>query len=66
MYLGLQVAALGGLLVYRTWTLVFVTVNFLGLFIRAWREEQALAEEFGEEWEAYSQEVPAWIPWYCR
>lgn len=62
LYLGLQIAALGGLLIYRTWTLVFVTVNFLGLVIRARREEQALAAEFGEQWDAYCQQVPAWIP----
>jgi protein-S-isoprenylcysteine O-methyltransferase Ste14 len=62
LYLGLQVAALGGLLVYRTWGLVFVTVNFMGLFIRARREKQALVVEFGEQWEAYCREVPAWIP----
>lgn len=62
LYLGLQVAALGGLLVYRNWTFAFVLVNFLGLFIRARREEQAMAAEFGEQWKAYSQQVPAWIP----
>ena len=62
LYLGLQTAALGGLLIFRTWTLVFVTVNFLGLVIRARREEQALAAEFGAKWEAYSRRVPAWIP----
>jgi protein-S-isoprenylcysteine O-methyltransferase Ste14 len=62
LYLGLRIAALGGFLVYRTWTLVFVTVSFLGLVIRARREEQALAAEFGEEWDAYCQRVPAWIP----
>ena len=62
LYLGLQIAALGGLLVYRNWTFAFVLVNFLGLFIRARREEQALATEFGEQWKAYSQQVPTWIP----
>jgi protein-S-isoprenylcysteine O-methyltransferase Ste14 len=62
MYLGLQLVSLGGLLVYRTWTLVFVALNFLSLFIRARREEQALAVEFGEQWAAYCREVPAWIP----
>jgi protein-S-isoprenylcysteine O-methyltransferase Ste14 len=64
LYLGLQIAALGGLLVYRTWTLAFVTINFLGLFIRARREEQALAAEFGAHWDEYRQRVPAWIPWF--
>lgn len=62
LYLGLQLAALGGLLVYRNWTFVFVLVNFLGLFIRARREEQALAAEFGEQWTEYSRQVSAWIP----
>lgn len=66
LYLGLQVAALGGLLLYRTWTFVFVTVNFLALVIRAKREEEALAMEFGEEWGAYVRRVPAWIPHLCR
>jgi protein-S-isoprenylcysteine O-methyltransferase Ste14 len=62
LYLGLQDAAFGGFLVYRTWALLFVAMNFLGLFIRVSREEQALAVEFGEQWEAYCREVPAWIP----
>lgn len=66
LYLGLQVAAVGGLLLYRTWTFVFVTVNFLALVIRAKQEEQALAMEFGEQWDAYVRRVPAWIPRFRR
>ena len=66
LYLGLQVAAIGGLLVYRNWTFVFIAVNFLGLFFRARREEQALAAEFGKEWEVYIHQVPAWIPHFGR
>ena len=66
LYLGLQVTAVGGLLVYRNWTFVFITMNFLGLFFRARREEQALAEEFGEEWEVYVHQVPAWTPHFHR
>ena len=62
MYLGLQVAALGGLLLFRTWTMSFVALNFLALIIRAKREEQSLALEFGEQWQAYMRRVPAWIP----
>jgi len=62
MYLGILVASFGGLLLYRTWTLVFMTLNFLALIVRARREEQALAAEFGEQWEAYCRRVPAWIP----
>lgn len=62
MYLGIILASLGGLLIYRTWTLVFTTVSFLGLVLRARREEQALAAEFGEEWEEYRRRVPAYRP----
>ena len=62
LYMGLQVAAIGGMLLYRTWTFVFVAVNFLALIVRARREEEALATEFGQEWEAYARRVPAWMP----
>lgn len=65
-YLGLQLAAIGGVLLYRTWTFVFVTVNFLALIIRAKREEEALAMEFGDQWEAYVRCVPAWTPRFRR
>jgi protein-S-isoprenylcysteine O-methyltransferase Ste14 len=66
LYLGLQVAASGALLLYRTWTFVFVTVNFLGLVVRARREEEALAAEFGEQWRVYAGRVSAWIPRFRR
>ena len=66
MYLGLQMAAVGGLLIYWTWTLAFVTVNFLALVVSARREEEALAAEFGEQWEVYCHQVPAWMPRLCR
>jgi protein-S-isoprenylcysteine O-methyltransferase Ste14 len=62
MYLGIIAAALGGLFVYRTWTTLFLAVNFLALLRRARREEQALAAEFGAEWEAYRRRVPGWNP----
>ena len=66
MYLGLQAVAIGGLLIFWNWTFVFIAVNFLGLFIRARREEQALAAEFGQAWEVYAGQVPAWIPRFRR
>lgn len=66
LYLGLQIVAIGGLLVYRNWTFVFITINFLALFIRARREELALAAEFGKEWEVYASQVPAWVPCFRR
>jgi protein-S-isoprenylcysteine O-methyltransferase Ste14 len=61
MYVGIIAATLGGLLVYRTWSLVF-GLTFFGLVIRARREEQALAAEFGPQWAEYRQRVPGWIP----
>ena len=66
MYLGIILASVGGLLIYRTWTLLFTTVSFLGLVLRARREEQALAAEFGEQWEEYCQRVPGWVPRILR
>jgi protein-S-isoprenylcysteine O-methyltransferase Ste14 len=63
MYLGMSLAALGGLLLYRTWTLVFLAFTAVSiLLLRSRREEQALALQFGEEWEAYCRRVPRFIP----
>jgi protein-S-isoprenylcysteine O-methyltransferase Ste14 len=61
MYVGIIAATLGGLLIYRTWSLVFA-LTFLGLVIRARREEQVLAANFGQQWADYCQQVPGWIP----
>ncbi len=61
MYVGIIAATLGGLLIYRTWSLVFA-LTFFGLVIRARREEQVLAAEFGQQWAEYCQQVPGWIP----
>jgi protein-S-isoprenylcysteine O-methyltransferase Ste14 len=62
MYLGILIIGLGGLLIYRTWTLAFVALTFLGLIFRARNEEQGLADEFGEQWEEYCRQVPPWLP----
>jgi len=62
MYLGLILAALGGLLVYQTWTTLFLVGVSPGLVLRARREEAALLAEFGEEWLAYRARVPGWFP----
>ena len=62
MYLGILLTGLGGILIYRTWTFVFLALNFLGLILRARREEQALAEEFGDQWRGYCKRVPRWLP----
>lgn len=66
LYLGLQMAAIGGLLLFRTWTFVFIVLSFITLVFRARREESALELEFGEGWRSYCQRVPAWIPRFRR
>ena len=47
---------------YQTWTMVFLALHFPGLAVRARREEQVLAEEFGDEWQDYCRRVPRWLP----
>ena len=62
MYLGLSMAGLGSLLIYRTWTCLWQVLIFPALVVRGRREELVLAAEFGESWEAYRRRVPAWLP----
>ena len=62
MYAGLIIAALGGILLYRNWTMLFLLVTFLGVTLRARREERMLSAEFGEEWRAYCRAVRGWFP----
>jgi protein-S-isoprenylcysteine O-methyltransferase Ste14 len=62
MYLGLALSALGGLMVYRTWTLVFMILSLAGAALKARTEETLLAAEFGKEWEEYASRVPPWLP----
>jgi len=66
MYLGVILAGIGGLLLYRTWAMLLFAFLMLGLVVRARREELALAELLGEEWLAYAQQVPAWLPRFRR
>ena len=62
MYLGVILAAFGALFIFRTWAMVLFSVSSLGVIVRAQKEERLLAEEFGEEWDAYRRKVNAWIP----
>jgi protein-S-isoprenylcysteine O-methyltransferase Ste14 len=62
MYFGLFLAAGGGLLVYRTWTLVFMCLSLVGALFKAHKEETLLTAEFGAAWERYAAEVPPWVP----
>ena len=62
IYLGIFLVGLGGILIYATWTMVFVCSHIFGLRRRAIQEEIALAAEFGEQWQVYCQRTRAWIP----
>jgi len=62
MYVGGQMAEMGALLMFRTWAILAVAANIPILFLRAKREEEALAAEFGDQWAEYRQRVPFWVP----
>ena len=62
MYLGVLLAALGALLIFRTWAMVIFAPMALVVIVRAKREENLLAAEFGEQWQSYKDRVPAWVP----
>ncbi len=62
MYLGALIGSVGGVLLYRTWTMLFILPHVPVFWVRARREEQALAAEFGDAWTAYARRVPAGVP----
>ena len=62
MYMAVILAGWGGLALYRTWTMLFFGVIMLGLLFRGRKEEEALAQAFGSQWEQYESRVPGWIP----
>jgi protein-S-isoprenylcysteine O-methyltransferase Ste14 len=62
MHAAVILAGLGGLPVYRTWSMLLFAACMFGLVFRARREERALAAEFGESWREYAERVPAFLP----
>ena len=62
MYLAVILACWGGLMIYRTWTMLMMALIMFGLLYRGHSEEAALAQAFGPEWETYTHEVPGWLP----
>jgi protein-S-isoprenylcysteine O-methyltransferase Ste14 len=62
MYVGALIAGIGTVLLYRTWAAVLVLAHETVFWVRAGREDQALAAELGERWLAYARRVPAGIP----
>ncbi|MEJ2011734.1 MAG: isoprenylcysteine carboxylmethyltransferase family protein [Anaerolineales bacterium] len=66
MYLGVLMAAVGALLIFRTWAMVLYTPSAFGIIFRARREDQLLEAEFGDRWRAYQARVPTWLPGISR
>lgn len=66
MYGGLILSAVGSQLIYSTWTTVFFVCFAPLMFVRAWREELVLSAEFGDEWQEYCKNVPAFIPQFGK
>jgi protein-S-isoprenylcysteine O-methyltransferase Ste14 len=62
MYLGVLLAAAGALLIFRTWAMLLFAPLSLVVIVRAEREEELLAEEFGDAWKTYCSKVPNWLP----
>lgn len=62
MYLGALIAGVGTVLLYRTWTAVLILTHQVVFWVRAGREEQVLAAEFGDTWHAYALRVPSGVP----
>ncbi|NIM94213.1 MAG: hypothetical protein GTO18_10945 [Anaerolineales bacterium] len=66
MYLGLILAGVGALMIFRAWAVVMYTLILFGVAFRAYREEQLLSEVYGDEWEDYKRRVPGWFPRFRR
>ena len=62
MYLAVILSCWGGLLLYRTWTMLVFAIMMFGVIYRGKKEEEALAQVFGGEWEEYTHKVPGWLP----
>jgi protein-S-isoprenylcysteine O-methyltransferase Ste14 len=62
MYMGIILAAIGGLLIFQTWAMVVFLPMALMVISRAGGEEKLLEKEFGDEWQAYISKVPSWFP----
>ncbi len=62
MYAGLMLAAFGALLIYATWTTLAFAIFAPLTSVRARREEQVLAAEFGEQWQDYCRRIPMFVP----
>ncbi|MHB1132027.1 MAG: methyltransferase family protein [Chloroflexota bacterium] len=62
LYLAGILAEVGALLLFRNWAMALVALNGPTLILRARREEELLAAEFGQQWEEYKARVPMLLP----
>jgi protein-S-isoprenylcysteine O-methyltransferase Ste14 len=62
MYVGVLLAAVGALLIFKTWAMVVFLPMSLVVIGRAGREERLLEDEFGDAWQSYVTQVPKWLP----
>jgi protein-S-isoprenylcysteine O-methyltransferase Ste14 len=62
MYFGIALAAVGALMVYRTWAMVFAVAALPAFAVKARHEERLLTAEFGAQWKEYTERVPSWWP----
>ncbi|MFG1932115.1 methyltransferase family protein [Mycobacterium sp. NPDC048908] len=64
MYVGLLTAILGQALLFDSaWLVLYVVIGWIvtASFVH-WYEEPTLARSFGEQYEDYRRNVPAWVP----
>lgn len=64
MYAGLLTVILGQALLFDSpWLVLYAAIGWIvtASFVR-WYEEPTLAREYGEQYEQYRRNVPAWIP----
>jgi protein-S-isoprenylcysteine O-methyltransferase Ste14 len=66
MYFGFLVMIIGGLLLYRTWTIVLIALCWPVFLKRARVEEQVLEQAFGEEYLEYKHRVPWMFPQFGK
>lgn len=62
MYMGVLLAAIGALLIFKTWAMVIFLPMSLVVVVRSRHEEKLLEQEFGDEWRSYALKVPKWFP----
>jgi protein-S-isoprenylcysteine O-methyltransferase Ste14 len=62
MYLGLSLAAVGALALFRTWSTLLFVAQVPVLVVRARREDGLLASTYGDAWRRYADRVPFLFP----